>query len=226
LIEDLFKILKAVKSSDKRIERMLDLGCGFGGLSILIASYLGASDVYGIDIEQRRIEVSKLRGVKAFKCDLETDKFPFPDEYFQLVTTFSVLDHITYWDNVMMETHRCLERGGYFIVSTTNLASVFDRIALLFDFQPRHVEFSRRKVFGVPRMYYAHPAGHIHTATYRALKEMLEYYGFKVLMVKGSTRIIGPWQGFSSRLLKWIYKMTVAAFPTMATRLFIVTRKD
>jgi len=43
---------------------MLDLGCGFGGLSILIASYLGASDVYGIDIGQRQIEVSKLARAK------------------------------------------------------------------------------------------------------------------------------------------------------------------
>jgi hypothetical protein len=83
---------------------------------------------------------------------------------------------------------------------------------------------ARRKVFGVPRMYFAHPAGHMHTATYRALKEMLEYYSFKVLMGKGSTRIIGSWQGFSGRLLKWLYKLITTAFPTTA-RLFILARK-
>ena len=225
LLTDLLKLLNRVKGSGKKVMRMLDLGCGYGGLSLLVARYMNASEVYGVDIEEDRIQKSEARGIKAFKCDLEKDKLPFPDAHFQLLTTFGVLDHLSFWDNVMSESYRVLERGGYFIISITNLSNIFDRIAFLFGFQPRHVEISRVRVFGVPRIYHAYPILHVHTATCKALKEMLEHYGFRVLMVKGSTKIVGPWSGLTGKLLRLLYKIVATCRPTMALRLFVLAEK-
>ncbi len=224
LLSDLSKLLGYI--GKKKVTKMLDLGCGYGGLTALIAKYLNAVEAWGVDIrDDVRKEVEE-KGVKFLKLDVEKEKFPFPDRYFQLVTTFGALDHIAFWDNVMSEAHRVLEHGYYFIVSVTNLANIFDRIAFLFGFQPRHVEISKVKVFGVPRIYYAHPTTHIHTATYRALKEMLEYYGFKILRVYGSTKIIGPWKGFTSYFLKPAYKAIATIRPQLALRLFVLAQKN
>ncbi|MEM3833360.1 MAG: hypothetical protein QW128_07215 [Thermoprotei archaeon] len=45
----------------------------------------------------------------------------------------------------------------------------------------------------MPKIYHAHPTTHIHTATCRALTELLKYYGFNILSIRGSTKIVGPW---------------------------------
>jgi len=57
-------------------------------------------------------------------------------------------------------------------------------------YQPRDVEISKVKAFGLPEVWPLNRRdayGHIHAPTLRALKEILEYYGFAVTHVWGVT---------------------------------------
>ncbi len=184
-VVDILPLIAETHKWGRKIERVLDLGCGFGGLTLVIAKLLGASEVWGVDIDDDRLKTAEARGLKVVKLDLEKDHFPFPNDYFDFIISFGVVEHLTWFDNVISESYRVLARGGGFLLSIPNLASYINRIALLLGYQPRDVEISQRKAFGVLRGYDTQPIGHIHAATLRAVKELLEAYGFQVITSRG-----------------------------------------
>ncbi len=48
-------LLHVVKSR----ERMLDLGCGYGYLAMMLAKGLGFREVYGVDIDKDRLKIAR-----------------------------------------------------------------------------------------------------------------------------------------------------------------------
>ena len=141
-LPNLLKVLDIVRG--KGIRRMCDIGCGYGGLTKIVSRYLQVDEVYGIDIDDERLQVASQRGIKVFRVDIEYEKLSFPDEYFDLVTSFGVLEHLKHFDNFFTESYRVLRKGGFLIISMPNLGSWINRIALLLGFQPRDVEVSCR----------------------------------------------------------------------------------
>src|SRR2546422_3271197 len=106
-------VLRAMQDSLTQCrERMLDMGCGFGGLSNLLGEQLRFREIYGLDLNEERISVASHRGLKISHCNLEVDRFPFSDNYFDLVMSFGVLDHIKSLDNSISEAKRVLKLGG------------------------------------------------------------------------------------------------------------------
>jgi ubiquinone/menaquinone biosynthesis C-methylase UbiE len=45
------------------------------------------------------------------------EEIPFPDEYFDIVFCSSALDHVINPQKTIVETHRVLKPGGYFVLS-------------------------------------------------------------------------------------------------------------
>jgi hypothetical protein len=80
-----------------------------------------------------------------------------------------------YTDSIMEEIHRVLTDQGQLLISTPNLASWFNRIALLFGIQPAFSEVSFKKVYGRPG---SGIVGHLRLFTRRALKAFVEDNGF------------------------------------------------
>ena len=183
---------------DEGRERLLDMGCGYGGLSRLLALTWGFKQTYGIEIDDGRATVALERGLKVSRCNIEDDSgLPFPSEHFDLVTTFGVLDHLKNIEAPIAEARRVLRTGGHLLVSTTNLSSWVNRIALLLGYQPRNLEISKRELFGVHESYRrlyscTDTLGRISSFTLRAFEEMLEFYGYRVLKEWGARLIPKP----------------------------------
>ena len=74
---------------------------------------------------------------------------------------------------------------GWLFLTTPNLAAWFNRISLLFGYQPVFTEVSdeanARHLLDLEVM----PAGHIRLFTYRALREVIERNGWKVRQARG-----------------------------------------
>jgi len=183
------KVLKEVCHATKCRERMLDLGCGFAYLTLLMAKALKFKEAYGVDMDESRLKIANSR-IIAIRFDLEHNKFPFPDNYFDLITCFGVLEHLKYYDNTIKEAYRVLKKGGVFLVSVPNLGNWLNRILLLLGYQPRDVEFSNIRAFGLPEIWPLDRRdvwGHIHAPTLKALKDILEYYNFTINHIWGIT---------------------------------------
>lgn len=109
-------------SADSGI-KMLVVGSGWGGMCVA-ASRLGI-DVYGIDIDQESIGISRLRFLRDGRehtpvhC-AAAEHLPFRNDSFDLVYCFSVVEHVSNVDATVSEIYRVLKPDGYAYIQTQN----------------------------------------------------------------------------------------------------------
>jgi methionine biosynthesis protein MetW len=168
--------------------RIVELGCGDGSLFVEVANALSIRDVYGVDIDEVALKKAAGRGVKVFKADFNSDPLPFKDGFFDAILMEEVIEHLVNPDNAIREAHRVLKAGGLFLLSTPNLAWWLNRLALLLGYQPYWSECSTMYNVGKFKRNQGQPlSGHLRLYTYKALKQLLELHGFKVIASKGIT---------------------------------------
>jgi len=164
--------------------KYLDLGCGSGTFTYEVAKHAEAKEVYGIDIDDEKLNHAP-NPIKTLKLDLQHEKLPFPSKHFDLITAFEVIEHLAYSDNLVQESFRALREGGYFLITTPNLASWVNRLLVLLGYQPdfRTIEPSKYYLVGLPYApkKYSSYVGHLSSYTLKALTSILSLYGFKTV---------------------------------------------
>lgn len=150
---------------------ILDIGCGEGEATAKYGKIVGSEKIFGIDIFDSVLIQAQSRGIKGFKVDLERDNFPFEDNFFDLVICNQVFEHLKQIYRPISEIHRCLKPKGVLVFSAPNLASLHNRILLLFGRQPTSI-----RIFGP----------HVRGFTFTALKDFLTYSElFEIMKVIG-----------------------------------------
>lgn len=101
---------------------LLDIGCGTGWAAQLYRSW-GCKKVVGIDTDDESLEFAK-----KFRADKNIDyqkgsgvSLIFPDNSFDIVTCFEVIEHVKEWEFLVSEIKRVLKSGGHFFLSTPNI---------------------------------------------------------------------------------------------------------
>ncbi|MBI1886464.1 MAG: class I SAM-dependent methyltransferase [Chloroflexi bacterium] len=188
----LHRVLRRLEDlpEDNRPNSLLDLGCGIGGLTMHIAGRLGIAQPLGVDVDEERLERASVRGVRTINANLNEQPLPIADASIDLATSFGVFEHLVFYDNAVAEAARVLRDGGWFLLSMPNLGSYINRAALLLGFQPREVEVSREVAAGMLPIYRKGPSkgaplGHVHAATLRCMRELLDHHGFRIETVSG-----------------------------------------
>jgi len=92
--------------------RVLDAGCGTGGMMSWLARYANEGEVAGIDLSPDALEFSQRAHRNVSRASL-TD-LPFADASFDVVTSFDVLQHVPVDENTraVNEIYRVLKPGG------------------------------------------------------------------------------------------------------------------
>lgn len=103
--------------------RVLDIGCGLGGVDIHLVRQHGAAKVTGIDIDAGLIERCRLLADKyglgdriEFFC-VEPGPLSFSNASFDLVTSKDSIIHIADKQALAADVYRVLEPGGWFVAS-------------------------------------------------------------------------------------------------------------
>ncbi|HEV2120424.1 MAG TPA: class I SAM-dependent methyltransferase [Candidatus Bathyarchaeia archaeon] len=222
--------LRLISVIDKQLagrERLIDLGVGYGFIAKSLKETLGFQEALGVDEDEKRLEVARSRGIIAYQLDLEKDPLPFPAQTADLATSFGLLNYFKSYDSLLSETNRVLRLGGIFALSVPNLGWWVNRVSLGLGYQPPNIGVSMKYTVGMPNFYPRQtPTKYVHTVTLRALKELLEKYGFKTIKVFGGRE--PSYDDIRNRIARGFVKTTdriLSKSVGLSVRLFIVSKK-
>ena len=109
--------------------KVLDLGCGTGGNSQLIASR--GHSVKGIDISEAAISKYQENGFDGLVCDIETSSIPQKFGIFDAVYCSEVLEHLLDPLAALKKMNSCLKEDGTLILTVPNSSWWLYRLAAL-----------------------------------------------------------------------------------------------
>jgi 2-polyprenyl-3-methyl-5-hydroxy-6-metoxy-1,4-benzoquinol methylase len=149
--------------------KVLDIGCAYG-LFLKLIEELGA-ETYGVDISGYAIERAKKETrATLYLHDVEKGLPMFPDNMFDLVTMFDVIEHLSSPFYVLREVLRVLKPRGKMIVTSPNLNAVERYVRKLLR---REAEWHGYR--DVTHLYLFTPA---------SLRFLVERSGFKIVRVE------------------------------------------
>ena len=166
-------------------KKILEVGCNDGYVGWLLLKE--GNDVYGIDMVEEKLLVAQKRGLKVKECDVEKEKFPYPENYFDIVILGDVIEHIFDTDKLLEKCKKVLRKGGKLIITTPNVASLARRIMLLLGINP-FLEYS----IELPPLKGYPAVGHIRYYTEKTLRLQLMHHGFNNIVIQGGTMISMP----------------------------------
>ena len=115
---------------------VLDIGCG-SGRDLSLAHEICPQAVR-IALECNSIYMDNLtqKGIECHLCNIERDSFPLENESVDVVIANQVFEHAKeiFW--LMHEVMRVLRGGGHLLLGVPNVASLHNRIGLLFGRHP------------------------------------------------------------------------------------------
>jgi methionine biosynthesis protein MetW len=164
---------------------LLEIGCNDG--SLLLKLRKDFNKVYGIDIAPTLIKEAKKKALQNFPkdnavffsvCDANKG-LNFLDKTFETIVCLAVLEHIFDPYFLIDEINRVLKKNGVLVLQVPNIAYLKHRIHLLFGKLPVTATPYNWEEIGWD-------AGHLHYFTLKALRQLLEKKGFKIIKVSGS----------------------------------------
>jgi SAM-dependent methyltransferase len=100
----------------KNSGKLLDVGCALGFFLKFAEKYF---ETYGIDISPSAVERAKKIATHSgfFVGDAQT-KYPFRSNFFDIVVSFDVIEHLSKPEYSLAEAHRVLKPEGYLFLQT------------------------------------------------------------------------------------------------------------
>ena len=144
--------------------RMLDLGCGFGGL--LRSAQGHGLKAAGCDLSPKAVEYVKERGGECLAANVETDFRPPDRERYDLVTMLCLLQHLRDPARTLFKVRdEWLAEDGVLVVEVPNEFNTFQKVA--------------DKEYDLGQWWVSVPE-HIAYFTPESLRDLLEGCGYRV----------------------------------------------
>lgn len=154
--------------------KVLDLGCGIG-LFLLLAREKGW-EVQGVEVSRLAAEMARSHyGLPVREGGIEG--VSFPEETFDLVTLWNVLDFLSDPKGVLQNVHRFLKKGGVVVIRVTNIRFHLAVYRLWDLIDPQRGRENYPATF------------HAHNFSETTLKQILMQSGFRRICIRNSKTI-------------------------------------
>lgn len=187
--------------------RVLDVGCGTGSVSRIIADTRDAK-IIGIEPDSCRAAAARARGLEVHE-ELFTPAVLQLLEPFDVIVFADVLEHVADPGNFLQLAHRALLPGGRVIASVPNVAHWSVRVDLLrgrFDYQPTGIR----------------DATHLRWFTAESVRRLFESSGLRVVSLRHTAGVTlpeygtrRPWRWMSRDLRDPIIRSLARRFPLL-----------
>jgi SAM-dependent methyltransferase len=189
-------------------KKIIDLSAGVGCVAQRIRDNYQAELVCN-DISPTCLNVLRKLGLATCSFDLDhyETPFPFDDGSFDAAISLATIEHLTYPDHFLSETHRILAHGGSLYISTPNYASLYSVLKILLSgivHDPLSKETLERYEF------YAH----VKYFTFKTLLDFVTSFGYTpetvylTLPLSGSRyqslRTRSPFKAYTHRYGRWL----------------------
>lgn len=175
------RMLAAVLRERQGRHTIVDVGCGDGAATALVADLDPDNHVVGVDWSTRAAHLARGHGFDMISGGVE--HLPIASGAADVVIMSEIIEHLVDTDAALTEAMRVLRPGGTLLLSTPNLAAWYNRALLAFGVQPVFTEVSLQGIHGRPG---SQVVGHLHVFTRRALVSLLGANGFTRIEVKGA----------------------------------------
>lgn len=206
---------------------LVDFGCGNGAQTLLLAPHF--ERVTGVDVDPdflaafvRDIRTRDLAG-RVSGVLLAAGRIPLPDASADVVTSFTVLEHVPDERAALAEMRRVLKPGGRLIVSVPNRWWVFESHGCDLPLLP----WNR-----VPLVSWWPKALHDRWARARIYRrrEIVALLGAAGFVVEGTFRMTAPmdmipWPPLRRLVRATLFRSDRALFPIQATENFVVAKR-
>ncbi len=170
---------------------LLDVGTHDGAFTERVAARVAAAKMAGVELLEHHAARARRRGIDVTVADVD-DGLPYEDGIFDVVHANQVIEHVRRTDRFVSEIRRVLAPGGIACLSTNNLASWHNVLALALGHQPMPMHVSDEVIVGNPM----NPADgephedigrtHLRLFTSRALKELCGHHGLRTVALRTS----------------------------------------
>lgn len=135
------------------MRKILDFGCGDGKFSNYLADRDKCARIYGLDISKSNIANAIKNSVSDRQSYFISDgSINFPDDYFDEIYCYEVLEHVKKLDHVLMEIKRVLKKEGRLFITVPSKTSEIElsRINEGYFKQIGHVRvLDKEKIYGI-----------------------------------------------------------------------------
>ena len=174
--------------------KVLELGCGRG--EFLNEFSLHGLEAYGVDISEYSKKFFPKLNFR--KVDLENEKLPFDENFFDIIYSKSIIEHFYYPDKIFEEAYRVLKPGGIIITLTPEWKYIYKSF---YDDHTHRVPFTKSSLGDIHKM---HNFKQIHVESFIQLPLLFNKNMFTPLikLLSVVTRILSP--DFLRMKYKWV----------------------
>lgn len=199
------KIMEALYDYGIVGKRCLDVGPGTGRWLTFLKDK-EAKELHAIDISRVSLDKCKHICNSTHKIDVESETFPYESDYFDIVISFMVMEHLRDPGNYLSEIVRVAKPNGIVLISIPNILSFLSRIRIVLGFMPSAISSDRT---------------HVKFYNKKSLKELLAGFNQSPHIIPTSFSI----HPFNSRSLRIPTNRVLSSFDDHTLFSFIVNKK-